>query len=92
MLSPEAIQAVSSAFDRTEAIACRKIEALEHCLDQLPEKSRQLLTLRYERSLKVEEVAQELKSTLDAVYQSLSRLRARLQDCINRRLAAQGAA
>src|SRR5215471_12663522 len=90
VLSPEAIQAISQAFDRTEAPAGGRAEALEHCLDQLPEKSRQLLAMRYERSLKIEQIAQELEATLDAIYQSLSRLRARLQDCVNRRLATRG--
>jgi RNA polymerase sigma-70 factor (ECF subfamily) len=91
VLSPEAIQAVSSAFDRSEELSSGKAEALERCLDQLPEKSRKLLSLRYERSLKIEQIAQELQATLDAVYQSLSRLRARLLDCVNRRLSAGGA-
>lgn len=92
VLSPEAIQAVSSAFDRSEAAASRQAEALERCLDQLPEKSRRLVALRYERSLKIEQIAREMQASLDAVYQSLSRLRARLQDCIKSRLAAEGAA
>lgn len=92
VLSPEAIQAISSAFDRSEAQASRKALALENCLDQLPEKSRQLLALRYERSLKIEQIAQEVQATLEAVYQSLSRLRARLHDCVERRLSAPGAA
>lgn len=96
VLSPEAIQAVCRAFDRSESdrsesSASHKAEALEHCLNQLPEKSRRLLELRYERSLKTEQIAQEMQATLDAVYQSLSRLRTRLQDCVKRRLAAQGA-
>jgi len=92
LLSPEAIEAVASAFDRSEAAASGKAEALEHCLDQLPEKSRRLLALRYERSMKIEQIAKELQATLDSVYQSLSRLRARLQDCVNRRLSAHGVA
>jgi RNA polymerase sigma-70 factor (ECF subfamily) len=87
ILSPEAIQAVATAFDRSEVLASGKAEALEHCLDQLPEKSRQLLELRYERSLKIEQIAAELQATLDAIYQSLSRIRARLLDCVNRRLS-----
>ena len=92
VLSPHAIEAVSSAFDRSEGLASPQAEALEHCLDRLPEKSRHLLALRYERSLKIEQIARELEATLDAVYQSLSRLRARLQDCVSRRLSAQGVA
>ncbi len=90
VLSPEAIQAVAAAFDRSEVLASGKAEALEHCLNQLPEKSRQLLELRYERALKIEQIAEELQATLDAIYQSLSRIRARLLDCVNRRLATGG--
>jgi hypothetical protein len=37
-------------------------------------------------------VADELGSTLDAVYQALSRIRSKLQECIKRRMAAGGAA
>lgn len=89
VLSPEAIEAVSRAFDRVESVASRKSEALEKCLDQLPEKSRRLLALRYERSLEIELIADEMHASADAVYQSLSRLRTRLADCINRRIAAR---
>jgi RNA polymerase sigma-70 factor (ECF subfamily) len=92
VLSPEAIDAVSRAFDRVEAPVSRQAVALEHCLDQLPGKSRQLLALRYERSLTIEQISQEIQATVDAVYQSLSRLRARLQDCIKRRLSSPEAA
>ena len=90
LLSSEAIQAIATAFDRTEEQASRRGQALERCLELLPEKSRKLLKLRYERSLKIEQIAHELQRTLDAVYQSLSRLRVRLQDCVNRRLSAGG--
>jgi RNA polymerase sigma-70 factor, ECF subfamily len=90
VLSPEVIQAISAAFDRSEALASGKAEALERCLEHLPEKSRRLLTMRYERSLKAEQIAEALQATVDSVYQSLSRLRASLQDCINRRLSAEG--
>jgi RNA polymerase sigma-70 factor (ECF subfamily) len=92
VLSPDAIEAVSRAFDRSDTPVSRQAAALEHCIEQLPEKSRQLLALRYERSLTIEQVAHEFQATLDAVYQSLSRLRARLQDCVNRRLSSPEAA
>lgn len=88
VLSPEVIQAVSRAFDRAESPASRQADALAQCLDQLPEKSRQLLSLRYERSLTIDQIARELQATVDAVYQTLSRLRSRLQDCVKRRLSS----
>lgn len=91
LLGTEAIQAIADAFDRTESGSSRQKQALEKCLELLPSKSRKLLQLRYERSLKIEQIAHELQRTLDAVYQSLSRLRVRLLDCVNRRLSSGGA-
>lgn len=87
-LAPEVIQAVCDAYDRTEADASDRAEALEHCLEQLPEKSRRLLALRYDRGLKLGQIAERLGATLDAVHKALSRLRERLQKCVERRLAA----
>ena len=86
--SPEAIQAILDAYERTEPTASLKADALQHCVERLPEKSRQLLTLRYEESLKLHQIAGRLHSTLDAVHKALSRIRARLQECVERRLAA----
>ncbi len=85
---PETIQALLDAYERSEQGESLRAEALEQCLQQLPEKSRQLLALRYERSLKLGEIAQRLHTTLDAVHKALSRVRERLQQCVERRLAA----
>jgi RNA polymerase sigma-70 factor (ECF subfamily) len=85
---PEAIQALLDACERSEQTESRRAEALEACLEQLPEKSRQLLNLRYDRALKLGEIAQRLHTTLDAVHKALSRIRDRLQQCVERRLAA----
>jgi RNA polymerase sigma-70 factor (ECF subfamily) len=85
---PDAIQALLDACERGEQSESYKAEALEACLEQLPAKSRELLNLRYERSLKLGEIAQRLHSTLDAVHKALSRIRDRLAQCVERRLAA----
>jgi RNA polymerase sigma-70 factor (ECF subfamily) len=85
--SPQAIQALLDAYERTETNESLRGEALRQCLELLPEKSRQLLVLRYERSLKLHEIAGRLRTTLDAVHKALSRIRARLQECVENRLA-----
>jgi RNA polymerase sigma-70 factor (ECF subfamily) len=85
--SPEAIAAVAEAYSRTEAGEPARPRALRECLGQLPEKSRQLLAWRYEGGLSGEEVARRAGVSLDALYQALSRLRARLEECIRQRLA-----
>jgi len=87
---PEAIQALLDAYDRTEIDHSLRVEALQRCLDGLPEKSRRLLALRYEQSLKLGQIAERLRTTADAVHKALSRIRERLQECVRRRLAALG--
>lgn len=87
LFCPDTIQAIAEAYDRTEAAVQPAAEALRDCLKRLPEKSRELLELRYEKNLKADQIAQRIAGTLDSVYQALSRIRSRLEDCIRQRLA-----
>jgi RNA polymerase sigma-70 factor (ECF subfamily) len=88
-MPPEAVRALLDAYERTEAGDAPHAEALRRCVAELPEESRRLLALRYEESLKLGEIAGRLHNTLDAVHKALSRLRERLQRCVERRLAAE---
>ncbi|MCL4206481.1 MAG: sigma-70 family RNA polymerase sigma factor [Pirellulaceae bacterium] len=92
VLSPDAILKLVEAADRSESRPVPAFEALEHCLGQLPEKSRRLLTLRYSQSQPLAAIAAELRATQTAVYQALSRLRRRLRDCMQRYIVARGGA
>lgn len=65
----------------------REREALEHCLQALPEKSRKLLTLRYQQNHSCEEIAAENKVGLSAIKMALHRLRIALRDCLDRQLS-----
>jgi RNA polymerase sigma-70 factor (ECF subfamily) len=85
--SPETIQSVLDAFDRTEVDAASRTEALAECMEELPPKSRQLVNLRYERNLACAEIANQTGRTLEAVYRALSRIREGLEECIRRKLA-----
>jgi RNA polymerase sigma-70 factor, ECF subfamily len=89
--SPAAIQAVLDAFDRTEAQASPRADALHECVKLLPPHGRSLLTLRYHDDLKPPEIACQTGQSTTAVYQSLSRLRAKLEDCIRQRISRQTA-
>lgn len=84
--SPQAIQALADAYDRTEDLAPDSAAALRNCISKLPPRSQSLLALRYERSLKLGEIAKEVGSTLDAVHKLLSRIRENLQECLQRGL------
>jgi len=90
--SPETIAAVSDAFDRTERSPSSGTIAdhLQPCLDQLPEKSRRLLALRYGESLDVCQVARQVEGTPEAVYKALLRIRRLVRQCVESRRAAEG--
>src|SRR3712207_6409366 len=57
--APETLRAILDAYDRTEEAASRKADALRECLEQLPDKARHLLGLRYERGLPAEAIARQ---------------------------------
>lgn len=65
----------------------RRQQALDECVATLPEKSRRLLSLRYEGRVPVEEVARRVGQSFDAVTKALYRLRQALADCVERKLA-----
>lgn len=89
-LPAEALPAVLAAYDRTEESEPPRREALEKCLQELPEKSRSLLALRYEQGLSLVQTAERVGSTMDAAHKALSRIRTKLQACIERRLRLAG--
>lgn len=82
----EAIQTILDAYDRTETPEAPRRAALRECMERLPAKTRQVLTLRYEEEVSGEGIAARLGSTVDAVHQTLSRARASLADCIRQRM------
>ena len=89
-LSPDVVETLVDAFDRTEGEEpddSQRREALQDCIRKLPDKSRRLLELRYDRALKLHEMADSLGAKLDAVHKALSRLRDRLKKCIEDHLA-----
>ena len=63
-----------------------RVEALQECLSHLPEKSRQLLRLRYFDGYSCEEAADKLEIGLNAVYKRVSRLHQSLKQCIDQRM------
>jgi RNA polymerase sigma-70 factor (ECF subfamily) len=65
----------------------RRQQALNDCVAALPEKSRRILSLRYEARRSVEDVARALGQSFDAVTKSLYRLRQALADCVERKLS-----
>lgn len=86
--SAAAIEAVQRAFDETESPPSERQAALAECLNSLPVKSTELLELRYTHGASIPDLATRLGASPAAIYQSLSRIRALLAKCIQRRLNA----
>ena len=74
------------------AIAARHVEqsdrqaALESCVQKLPERSRQMIRLRYEEDASSDEVAKAIGSSPGSVRVMLYRVRNQLGDCVRTEL------
>lgn len=79
LLATESLTLKLAADDSAEA-------ALTHCLDDVSEKNRAVLQLRYEERLDSSVIGQRLGMTAEAVRILLLRVRAALRDCITARL------
>jgi DNA-directed RNA polymerase specialized sigma24 family protein len=67
-----------------ETIPGRSIERLRSCLERLPERSRTLVGLRYERHLRSDAIAAWLRTNGAAIRMALMRVRTILRDCMAR--------
>lgn len=85
--SPNATQAILTACTDTSRDVSDEQEALRQCLGSLPDRSRNLIAMRYEQSLKLREIADRTSSSLDAVHKTLSRIRELLKKCVEEHLA-----
>jgi RNA polymerase sigma-70 factor (ECF subfamily) len=85
LLSQESIEAIERVAE--EKAPSGWIEAVNTCIEQVGEKARALLTMRYREGLSGAEIARRTGSTLPAIHMALSRARAALAECVRRRLA-----
>lgn len=60
----------------------KDISVLKDCLGSLTENSREIVRLRYFKSMQAKKVAEHLDRKPDAVYKSLQRIYQKLRDCI----------
>ncbi|MBA4064675.1 MAG: hypothetical protein C0501_13365 [Isosphaera sp.] len=86
-LDDEALDALEAHWSGTPAAdPPARVEALQWCLAKVPAAGREVLRLRYEGGLSCGEVADRLRRSVDAVYQTLSRLHRRLRECVEQHL------
>jgi RNA polymerase sigma-70 factor (ECF subfamily) len=63
---------------------------LRGCLEKLPEDQRNLVQRRYEPGASVQGIAEEDGKSEGAISQALYRIRAALQQCVEKQLAKEG--
>lgn len=88
VLSNEAVSAVADHFDASDEEVSSQRQALRQCMQEVDDKARHMITLRYESGLSMSDVSRELGRTSGAVQVALSRVRSWLAECIQRRVAA----
>lgn len=72
-----------------EHFATARLAALDKCVASLPERSRQLLSLKYTRRASLDQIARETGQSFEAVKKALIRLRSALLECVRRRLSQE---
>ena len=85
-LEPEVLDLISEEWAAHAQPEGQRMGALRDCLASVPEKSRQLLHLRYFDGHSCDEVARQVGASVEAVYQRLSRLHRQLKQCVDQRL------
>jgi RNA polymerase sigma factor (sigma-70 family) len=73
------------------ASASYRGEALHRCIGRLTAFAQELLQMRYAEGLTVTALAERLRRTVDAIYQTLSRTHRALRVCVERELNEQEA-
>jgi len=89
VFSDELLKRFADTISKQAESRNHRREALEACLDDLPDKSRKLLDLRYVEEVSAAEAAEAIGSTSGSVRVLLSRIRTALAECVQRRLAAE---
>ncbi|MCB1231959.1 MAG: sigma-70 family RNA polymerase sigma factor [Verrucomicrobiae bacterium] len=87
-LSEESLELLALELTKNESRHDRRAVALRKCVRQLSLPHRQIFLMRYSREMSIEDIASAVDRTEGAVYRLLSRLRASLQDCVNRNTPA----
>ena len=85
LLGPATLELLADAAVAGEAVLTSRRAALEGCVRQLPESSRDLLRLRYAARVPLAELGRRLGKGLSAVNMILHRLRRALLECVERK-------
>ena len=91
VLDEEVVTQMADEAVALEPRMARQREALEHCMEKVPQDQRALLMEAYQPQASIQQVAQGSGRSVTGFYQWLHRMRRMLQDCIQRNLNQQQA-
>ena len=87
----DVLENVTATYTELAPELDRRASALRECKRMIEGRAAELIRLRYEESLKPGEIASRLGLAATAVRMALSRARAFLRDCIDRKLKGENA-
>lgn len=85
--SRQTIDQLTEAAALSGSDSDESLDALRKCIQQLPEYSKTLLSLRYEDSATVVKIAQRMKQSVNTLYKEYQRIHTQLFRCIRKQLA-----
>lgn len=87
-LNPDIIEAISQTWYQSETSSTmKKQRALDACMDKLNDKERNLIQTRYSNTVSLENQAQLLGRSSGSLRVSLFRIREKLRQCVQKRVA-----
>lgn len=87
----ELLTSIAEVFESLEEGADRQFSALEHCVERLPERQRELVTARYGRGEALQDIAARLQMEENAAAALFYRLRKALAACVELSLGGEAA-
>ena len=92
VLAEDVLHTVAHESAQDEERLSAQREALEGCLEKMPEEQRTVILAAYAPDAAIQDVAKQSGRTVAAFYQWLHRMRLRLLECTRRTLQAEGLA
>ena len=86
----EVVEQFSHEFEQHEGVLELRLSALEQCVEKLSEEDRELIRTRYSKNKSLRTMADEHGVNEDRLYRRLGKIRATLEACIQRTIAAEG--
>ena len=88
LLNAALIERLAHERELAEPALQDRVEALDHCLAELPAADRELIRLRYQGKARADDLVRALGTSRRTLFRQLDRIRRKLYECINRRLAS----